>query len=156
MQEGPTQLVHEKTLMLTRLLTEAGEVATEKAKPDDARAYYLKALHLLLMVLAQNDVPEFPDFVPKVGMLLAALDEGELPVHSLAMLMQYHERMGEFAKAEDALFAMLESEPGERQIVDLGVAFYDRLLRQGDAALVAGNLPRDEVKEGLKELRAKL
>ena len=68
------------------------------------------------------------------------------------MLMQHHERTGEFAKAENALFAMLDAEPGNEAIVEFGVAFYKRMLAQSDAALMEGKLPRAEVEEGLKEL----
>jgi hypothetical protein len=69
-----------------------------------------------------------------------------------ASLMQHYERNGEFAKAEDALCAMLEAEPGNDLILEFGTMFYRRLLVQSDAALARGNLPRAEVEEGLKEL----
>ncbi len=68
------------------------------------------------------------------------------------MLMQLHERAGEFAKAENALFAMLDAEPDNAAIVEFGVAFYRRMLGQSDAALTEGTLPRTEVEEGLEEL----
>ena len=59
--------------------------------------------------------------------------------------MQHYERSQEFAKAEDALFAMLEAEPGNAGLVEFGVAFYERLRGQSDAALEAGKLPRSEL-----------
>ena len=34
------------------------------------------------------------------------------------MLMQHYERTGEFAKAEDALFAMLDAQPDNPAIVE--------------------------------------
>jgi hypothetical protein len=37
-----------------------------------------------------------------------------LPLRTLALLMQHYERTGEFAKAEDELFAMLDA-AGRRQ-----------------------------------------
>jgi hypothetical protein len=67
--------------------------------------------------------------------------------------MHHYERTGEFAKAEDALFAMLDVEPNNWGIVEFGLAFYERLQRQSDATLVAGNLPRAELEAGLTELR---
>ena len=68
------------------------------------------------------------------------------------MLMQHYERTGEFDKAENALFAMLDAEPDNGAIVGFGVAFYKRMLVQSDQALTEGALPRAEVEEGLKEL----
>lgn len=155
MQDGPTHALREKTLVLTTLLKEAGDVATVEGRREDSRECYLKALHLLLDVLARDEVFECPEFVPKVEMLVAALRSAPLPVRSAAMLMQHYERTGEFAKAEDALFAMLDAEPDSPAIVEFGVTFYERLRSQSDAALDAANLPRVEVQEGLKELQAR-
>jgi hypothetical protein len=155
MREGPTQLVRDKTLMLTALLTEAGDVAAAEERMDESRECYLKALHLLLDILGRGEVFERPEFVPKVEMLVAALQSAPLPVRSAALLMQHYERTGEFAKAEDALFAMLDAEPDNQAIVEFGVTFYQRLLAQSDAALDAGNLPRTEVEEGLQALQTR-
>jgi len=66
--------------------------------------------------------------------------------------MQHHERTGEFAKAENALFALLDADPDNAAIVEFGVAFYKRMQAQSDAALAEGALPRSEIEEGLHEL----
>ena len=152
MHEGPTHLVRDKTFLLTTLLAEAADVAAAEDRVDESRECYLKALHLLLDVLARGEVLEYPEFVPKVEMLKEALQGTPLPLRTHAMLMQHHERTGEFAKAENALFTMLDAEPDNGAIVEFGVAFYKRMLAQNDAALTEGALPRAEVEEGLKEL----
>ena len=152
MQGGPTHVVRDKTLMLTTLLNEAGDVAAAQDWADDSEECYLKALHLLLDVLARGEVFECPEFLPKVEMLKEALQGTPLPPRTHAMLMQHYERTGEFDKAENALFAMLDAEPENGAIVGFGVAFYKRMLVQSDTALTEGALPRAEVEEGLKEL----
>jgi Family of unknown function (DUF6483) len=149
----PTQAVREKTLILTALLKEAGDVAATQERAEEGRSCYLKGLHLLLETLAREEVSTFPDFVPQVGIFLAALRGSLVPLETQAFLMQHYERSGEFAKAEDALFAMLEAEPGKAGLVEFGASFYARLQGQNDAALVAGNLPRPELEAGLAELR---
>jgi hypothetical protein len=151
MQEGPTQVVRDKTLMLTTLLAEAGDVAAAQDRPDESRECYLKALHLLLDTMTRGDVLDFPEFVPRVEKLVTTL-AAPLPTRTHALLMQHYERTGEFAKAEDALFALLDAEPGNDAIVEFGIAFYRRLLTHSDTALQEANLPRTEVAEGLKEL----
>lgn len=153
MQDGPTQALRDKTLVLTTLLKEAGDVATGEGKTEQGRVCYLKALDLLLGVLARGEVFECPAFVPKIEMLVAALNATPLPAPTQAMLMQHYERTGEFAKAEDALFTMLDADPDNDAIVEFGVAFYQRILSQSDATLKEANLPRAEVEEGLKKLR---
>lgn len=153
MQDGPTHALREKTLILTTLLKEAGDVAAAEDRTEASRECYLKSLHLLLDVLARGEVFEFPEFVPKVEMLRESLAAAPLPTRTHAILMQHYERTGEFARAEDALFTMLDAEPKNDAIVEFGIAFYERLLTHRDATLNAANLPRAEAEEGLKELQ---
>jgi len=152
MQDGPTHVVRDKTFMLTTLLADAGDVAAAEGRVEESRECYLKALHLLLEVLARGEVFEWPEFLPRVEVLKDALPGTPLPPRTEAMLMQHHERIGEFAKAENALFAMLDADPDNAAIVEFGVSFYERMLAQSDAALAEGALPRSEIEEGLHEL----
>ena len=148
----PTMAVRDKTLGIARLLKEAGDVANASGKPDEARAIYLKGLHLLLHALSANDPLDVPAFVPKLDEFLIALNESPLPLPTQGMLMQYYEQIGDLAKAEDALFAMLESEPDNPQLLDFGMSFYQRLRSKPDSTLVDGNLPREELDDSIKEL----
>ena len=104
----PTQAVQMKTFMLVTLLQQAGDLATAQDQIELAKSHYLKGLHLLLHTLAGGDIYDYPEFVPKVEMFVAALKTFELPIETLGTLMQHYERTGEFAKAEDALFDMLD------------------------------------------------
>jgi hypothetical protein len=78
-----------------------------------------------------------------------------LPLETQARLMQHYERTGEFAKAEDALFAMLDAEPEQAPLLEFGISFYRRLEGQSDSRLADGNLPRAEVEAGLTDLNAR-
>jgi hypothetical protein len=152
MQGEATQFVHDKTLFLITLFKEAGDAAVAQDHPDEGRAFHLKGLHLLLGVLGGEEPSERPDFVPAVAVFTAALAEAPLPAQTQAMLMHHHERTGAFAKAEDALFALLDAAPDTGEVVQFGIAFYERLRGQSDAALAAGNLPRSELEAGVAEL----
>jgi hypothetical protein len=152
-QGEPTQIVHQKTLFLTSLLKEAGDVAAAQDRAEESRSCYLKGLHLLLQTLGQNDESDFPDFVPKVDAFVLALSDSPLPLETNALLMQHYERTGQFDKAEDALFAMADLEPANPAITEFGICFYERLLGHSDAALAGAGLPRPEVEAGLSELR---
>lgn len=151
-QGEPPQAVREKMWLLTTLLKEAGDVAAGEGNLGQAHAFYLKGLHLLLEALAEGDSEDFPDFVPRVDMFVKSLDTAPLPLESHARLMQHYERTGQFAKAEDQLFTMLETEPGYPGLSELGVGFYQRLQGQSDHQLNDGGLPREEVEAGLSEL----
>jgi hypothetical protein len=147
------QTVHYRTLAVVTILREAGEIADGAGRSDEARAIYLKALHLLLGVLSQDDPAGFPDFVPKVEALVSALQGQPLPLETQSMVMRHYEATGQFGKAEDALYAMLEESGNDEEVVLLGRMFYERILRRSDASLGEGNLPRSEAQEGLAELR---
>jgi len=151
----PTLAVREKTLIVATLLKEAGDVLTEQGRQEESRSSYLKGLHLLLDTLGRGEVFECPQFVPKVEEFVVALADSSLPLETQARLMQHYERTGEFAKAEDALFAMLDAEPEHAPLLELGISFYRRLESQSDARLADGNLPRAEVEAGLADLNAR-
>jgi hypothetical protein len=152
----PTQAVRDKTLLLVTILQEAGDLEFMQDRTERGRAFYLKGLHLLLEVLAQEDVFEWPEFVPKVEAFLAGLQDCMLPMRTQAMLMRHYERTGQFAKAEDALFAMVEEDSANRKLLEFGISFYQRLKGQSNAALNAGNLPRPEVEAGLAQIQTRL
>lgn len=150
-QSEPLHAVREKMFFLTTLLKETGDIAAAEGRFDESRACYLKGLHLLLDSLARGDAFEQPEFVPKVDLFVDAL--GELPVPTSALLMEHYERTGQFAKAEDALFNILDADPANAVVLDFGVSFYERLLGHSDSELADGNLPRAEVEGGLQEMR---
>ena len=152
-QSEPSQAVREKMWLVTTLLKEAGDVAGGSGDAEKSHAFYLKGLHLLLQALAEGDSADFPDFVPRVELFVSALDGPPLPLETQARLMRYYESTGQYAKAEDRLFAMLETEPAHPGLSQLGIGFYQRLQGQSDRQLNEGGLPRDEVDAGLAELR---
>jgi len=151
----PTQAVCEKTLMLAALFKEVGDLASAQGRLEEGRSFYLRSLHLLLDTIARDEPLVCMDFVPGVDALVAALQDAPLPLETQARLMQHYEHLGEFAKAEDCLFAMVDLETRNPRLLEFGIEFYERLRCLGDATLVAGNLPRAEVEAGLAELKAK-
>jgi hypothetical protein len=152
-QNEPTHTVRTKIFMLTTLLHEAGDVAAAQGLAESSRECYLKALDLALTTLAREDASDLPEFVPAVERIVLNLGDASLPAGTLSLLMHHYERTGQFGKAEDALFALLEANPGNPAAIDFGIAFYRRLLAKGDAILSAGNLPRSEAESALNDLR---
>jgi len=147
----PLQAVREKMYFLTTLLKEAGDIAAAEGRTAESRMCYLKGLQLLLDSLARGDAFEQPEFVPKVDLFVAALDE--IPTQTSALLMEHYERTGQFGKAEDALYTILDGDVDNDLAVNFGISFYERLLGQSDTLLNEGNLPRAEVEAGLQDLR---
>ena len=66
-------------------------------------------------------------------------------------LARFYELTGQYGRAEDALFDVLEAAGDEAE--EFAFAFYDRLLEKTDEELAGGNLPRTEILEALDQLR---
>lgn len=78
------------------------------------------------------------------NLLLFAIDD-----KILFEIFSFYKSEMEFAKAEDVLFMLLENNRNEGK--ETALKFYNDLLKFDDAELKKGNLPRDEVLEGLKK-----
>lgn len=150
--EGPTHAVPDKIRLLTALLQQAGLLHAAGQREEQSRSCWLKALNLLLNLQMEDIDSEFQQFIPTIDLLCDQLRGVELPLTTLAALWRHHERIGAYARAEDALFALLEAQPNNRELLAEAKAFYERLLHQPDKALNDGNLPRDEVTAALAEL----
>jgi hypothetical protein len=150
--EGPTHVVREKALILVALLQQAGEVHAAAGREPQGQECWTKALDLLLTLQLQDADFELPEFVPKIDLLRDQLSGVALPLQTLAALWRHYERIGAYGRAEDALAELLEAEPANPELIVEAKAFYQRLLRQSDSTLEAGNLPRSEVEAGLAGL----
>ncbi|HEY5589028.1 MAG TPA: DUF6483 family protein [Candidatus Paceibacterota bacterium] len=72
-----------------------------------------------------------------------------------------YEISGAYDKSEDILYKLLESIDKKdiemyRYTINEGIKFYEDLLNKNDKELKKGNLPRNEVIDGLNELKKKL
>lgn len=145
--------MRQKIFMAAALFKENGDIFKGQGKLDDGRACYLTGLRLLLETVANDPTTLCPGFAPSIEVFLIALNDSPLDFKTNAMLMRHYERVRDFAKAEDALFNMLDAEPANIELLDFGIGFYQRLLRLDDETLELGNLPRAEVNAGLAELK---
>jgi uncharacterized protein HemY len=84
--------------------------------------------------------------------LLTALSDSPLPVRTRLLLMREYERRGQFAQAREELKAALEKAPKSSTLLNLGIAFFERLNGENDATLVGGGLPRSELQAIMSEL----
>ena len=146
-----------KCLVVAEILEEDADVKTLKG--DEAGAYRsrIRALGLLLEVSGREGLDRMPEparYRAKIERLTRALSENA-PVPAIQKrLVLHHEREGAFSRAEDVLFELVDiAGAGHDEAVASGIALYERLLTKSDEELERGGLPRDEVEEGLSELR---
>jgi len=144
-------VITERLLLLGAILRERAELSLAQGHPDEAADFAAKALRVDLTVLVEE---EHDDERARAALdpLLGLLADYEVPGSLKEQLWLFCERQGEFADAEDWLFALLEDEPA---MLSEGIAFYERLAALPDETLRRGDLPRDEVVAALAELRAR-
>lgn len=145
-----------KCIVLAELLKEEADVYSLQGNFEKSSRRYNKSLNIFFWALKDNAKLDSKKYFLKVEAIVECLRQDQLEAETGYNLFKYYERVGRFGKAEDLIFDFLEKEKGfsQAQIVDLGLAFYQRLLKKKDDQLIKGNLPRDEVKQGQAELKA--
>jgi len=141
----------EKSIVIAELLKEKAEVTELKNGFEVSITYYVKALRFYIEALLANEDFRLKQYIQKVDFIIHKLKQNEIPNHLRYKLFQYYELFGRFAKAEDILFDLVDI--GYPDIYSEGKAFFERLLEKTDYELEEGNLPREELKEGLVELQ---
>lgn len=146
-------LAADQLVALATLIREAGEVASDQGDFDQAVSSRMKALEIFLTALVEED-PESERAAVAIDPLVGSLAEYDLPARLKTMLWQHYEQSGQFALAENTLFELVEADDAPPDIIERGLAFYDRLSRLSDYELRQGNLPREELAAGRAQLQA--
>ena len=152
-QADATIAWEDKAFYLATLLKEDAEIYWKEDKVEESVARYHTAV-LLFIHIALNDKERADEYSQTITEIATILHDYELPAPTYSALMTFYETIGDFAEAEDFLYEWLDVEPLDDTLnfVEVGEAFYRRLLQKTDAELEAGNLPREEVEAALQEL----
>lgn len=140
-----------RSFSLGSILKELGDIAMLKGDEAEGHDLYVKGLGVLLDIYGTGEEALPLETVEKIETLLQLVDGGEIPPIVARLLFLYQEQGGFYADAEDLLFDLLQND--DPAMLAEGIAFYERLLTKDDTDLRNGNLPRQEVEEGLGELR---
>ena len=145
-----------KCIVVAEILYEYGEIKSLRGEEDLAYHARIRALSLLLEVSGRESLARIPDaqrYLRQIESLTAALSDYP-PVPAVQQrLVFHHERQGDFADAEDVLFELVDA--GHEDIIAAGIELYQRLLAKSDDELEQGQLPREEVEDGLSQLRSR-
>ena len=145
-----------KSLVVAELLYEHGELKTLEGEDGVAYQSRVRALGLYLEVSGRESLERIPDadrYLEKIETLLGELAPYGPASEIQKRLIWHYEREGAYADAEDTLFELIDA--GHAELVPEGIELYERLLAKPDDALERGKLPREEVEEGLAQLRAR-
>ncbi|GIP37284.1 hypothetical protein J31TS4_05640 [Paenibacillus sp. J31TS4] len=144
----------DRLILAARVLKENGDWAAEDTGPESAYPYYHKALRLYLEAHHNGANDELQPYHEQIGELLDSLKPYVLEPETLSEICRYLEAEGRFADAENYYGDWLEGHGGEHA-AEQAEGFYRRLLAMEDDRLEAGQLPRDEVEDGLSWVQAK-
>ena len=139
-----------KAYVLGVLLKEEADIRVLMSDAAAAEDIYGKSLSLFIETYLSAGAPVEVRHLELTDAILDKLSRHQLSPEILERIFRYEEAMGRFARAEDALYAILDA---HAEFVDEGVRFYERLLRKPDEELAAGNLSRDEVLEGMNSMK---
>src|SRR5215471_10989883 len=142
-----------RAVLLGELLKEEGDLYEMESMADRSYWGYTRSLWLFLESLNQDPSLRTPENIQDIGFLLGRLARYELSPELKSRLLAYHEWNGEFAKAEDVLFDLLERD--RHTWAPQAMQFYKRLSALSDEELARGDLPRDELNQGMKEVMSK-
>jgi len=122
--------------------------------PSEVDKIYCKALSLFYeAVIPNSDFQTTENFV-KINYLINAIESRSKQPGLVIKAFHYYVLKGEFAKAENLLFDLIDLSP--TFAVFEGEKFYNRLKEETDEELLKGNFSRDEIEQGLYEFKTRI
>jgi hypothetical protein len=134
--------------IISNLLFEEADIIERKNGPNiTSFEYYTKSIELFFALLTEN---ETKDFHKNIDEIINKLANYEIDNWLEYEIYKYYMKRKLYGKAEDILYQLLES--NYKNIKDEIKMFYKNLLKKDDSDLEEGNLPRNEIIEGIKDL----
>jgi hypothetical protein len=133
---------------VARLLKEEGGIYAAAGNQDEALFRAMRALHLYLYADLHGADRKLLSMTADIDELLQEVQTYRIPAKTERLLLPYMEAHGRYSKAEDSLYRLMEQ--GE-DVAAEGTALYERLLLKAPDDLEQGQLPLEEVKQGLQE-----
>ncbi|MHB1128420.1 MAG: DUF6483 family protein [Bacillota bacterium] len=151
---GANEINPEKCFMLAELLKEKADVFANMDEMNKAFNLYLKSLNVYVEVILINKTSYLEPNFGTIDQTINILKQYQLPYETQKLLFQYYEHIMKYDKAEDELFDLLDQDSSDSNVLlSEGAAFYERLKRKRPEELKRGNLPMDEVLEGMEKIK---
>ena len=145
-----------KSISIAKLLKAKADILEASGKENEtSQNDYHKSLVLFLEGILNNQEPEFDvtKYYDDVNEILNKIPAVEISADIRFNLFKLYRASGRYDKAEDELFRLkdLHFENIEAE----GIEFYNSLGKLDDLELAKGNLSREEITQGLSELKNK-
>jgi hypothetical protein len=150
---GVKEINPEKCFILAELLKEKADVYASLDDMDKSFNLYLKSFNIYVEVMLSNNSSYMGPNHRTIDQIINIIKQFQVPYGTQKLLFHYHERIMKYDKAEDILFELLDQGTHRNIILSEGTAFYERLSKKGLEELEKGNLPIDEVLEGMEKIQ---
>jgi hypothetical protein len=145
----------EKFIAFGCLMKLQGQISNKENNENFKIQYYEKSLEGFYKAYTEDDETnsKYLDDAVEVA--------GELSNYNISLdmdrkILNLYELANKFDKAEDTLFYMIRKTNNDRNMILEGMRFYNRLKEREPNELSLGNLPIEEVEDGISELERRL
>ncbi len=142
-----------RCLISAELLKEYGDILGEKDRINESIDIYIKSLWLYLETMLTKELPEPEIYFDRVNFLIKSLTTAGSDTNLKIKIFEYYEYSGQYSKAEDILFELVDSDA--QGIKDKALKFYERLQMKTNEELVKGNFSLEEVEESIEEINSR-
>ena len=146
---------NEKYLALAELLFMEGLICESTGDENNKITYYEKSIESFYRVYEDDDTIN-EKYLEDAVSIATELSRYNLSLEMDKKILTIYELNNNYDKAEDTLFYMLRKTNNDKLIILEGLKFYNRLKKLDADVLSEGNLPIDEVEDGLEELQKRL
>ena len=142
-----------RCLISAELLKEYGDILGEKERINESIDIYIKSLWLYLETILTRELPEPEAYYDRINFMIKNLTTPETDTDLKLKIFQYFEFSGQYSKAEDVLFELMDTDT--EGIKDKALKFYERLQKKTDEELGKGNFSHGEVEESIEEINSR-
>lgn len=153
---GNDEFTVKKRVMIAELLKLKADTYFESGSQELSYDLYLKSFHIYGETILSSKDSAHRSHLDWTNEMIYRLKHFSIPSETRRLLFQYYERVGEYGKAEDELFEILDQDIHRSRVLSEGKDFYHRLEDKSPDELQKGNLPLHEVQEGLAKVKALL
>ncbi len=145
----------EKFIAFGSLMKLKGLISDKEDNQNAKLQYYEKSLEGFYKAYTEDDELTVK-YLDEAAEVADVLSNYELTLDIDKKSLKIYEYSKKFDKAEDTLFYMLRKTNNDGSIILEGMKFYNRLKEVDNNELKEGNLPIEEVEDGISELERRL
>jgi uncharacterized protein DUF6483 len=143
------EIDHQKCVTLAALLTEQASIFENTNQPEDKIFRYYRNSFQLFSAAFNDKQLRKENYMNYAKHCCEKLLDFNIGTNLLLDIFNFYKEYNFFSKAENVLYQLLTQ--NENEAKEHALKFYHQLLTQDDQVLQKGDLPRDEVLDGLNK-----